>query len=664
MKKRIISLLLVTVMAVLALASCAYSYEKDNMANYATFDKDAFFTALTDASLKITDGDFGTDENKRKEQVSDAIFAALAKAADTDDKKKEGAAGKHDLFYYCYYATVTDDAGKEHVLYASKMNPSSPTNFQLGLFSLEGLDLEIAKAIDGKDVKDFIYSAKTAESGKLNVTAEGDVVYVSYTKEYSQLAFNEDGTPTLGDDGNQITETKKVTVSYERVTVGGAEGTFGHKLLGLEVGKTNTFELTNPNLDSADKKESYSNVKVELIVEGGSEIASVVQKPYTTDKTEKNVYGDSVQLKDKDITYHVFPVYFIDVEDELTASVVVDKFYTELAAHTDEEDGSKTYKFDAVQNGGYKNGEKTLADLVTELADLRVKLSDAEKALESAEKVVADAGDKKTEAQENAVTEAKTKLTEAETNVDAKEAEILAATSATAELSLADALVADMEKYQYNTLLDEYKSTVKQSLAKEIFALAKAKITFKTEENGTPILPWDAVHAAYDRIENGHKYDFYEGSYSGSSSSSSTGSSNTESNYKHYEGDFDEFLKVEYFGAEGAKTATMQDVYNKIGAAAEESVRGVITMYVLREALEEKYSTDLAVTDEQIDEFKETYLYYLFGNSMEESDYVTALLCDNIFDYLLTETEEDNYVADEKYGNLKIQYVNIKYDFK
>ena len=39
MKKRIISLILVVVMAALALSGCAYNYAKDDMAAYAKFDK-------------------------------------------------------------------------------------------------------------------------------------------------------------------------------------------------------------------------------------------------------------------------------------------------------------------------------------------------------------------------------------------------------------------------------------------------------------------------------------------------------------------------------------------------------------------------------------------------------------------------------------------------
>ena len=55
MKKRIISLILVAVMALLALSGCAYSYEKDDMSKYATFDaekeqgKEPFASHLVDS---------------------------------------------------------------------------------------------------------------------------------------------------------------------------------------------------------------------------------------------------------------------------------------------------------------------------------------------------------------------------------------------------------------------------------------------------------------------------------------------------------------------------------------------------------------------------------------------------------------------------------------
>jgi Fe-S-cluster formation regulator IscX/YfhJ len=101
MKKRIISLILVAVMAVLALSGCAYSYTSDDMSQYADFDKDAFVAALK--TLVIEDADFGTDEEKRQEKVLDAIFTTLSGQANADEKMTTGTPNKYSLFYYCYY---------------------------------------------------------------------------------------------------------------------------------------------------------------------------------------------------------------------------------------------------------------------------------------------------------------------------------------------------------------------------------------------------------------------------------------------------------------------------------------------------------------------------------------------------------------------------------
>ena len=101
MKKRIISLILVVVMATLALSSCAYSYTKDDMSSYAKFDEEKFKKAILE--LVVSDADFGVNESVRLDKVEDAIFTTLAGQADKDDKKTEGVPAKYATYYYCYY---------------------------------------------------------------------------------------------------------------------------------------------------------------------------------------------------------------------------------------------------------------------------------------------------------------------------------------------------------------------------------------------------------------------------------------------------------------------------------------------------------------------------------------------------------------------------------
>ena len=67
--KRIISSILVVIMLVLSLASCGYSFRKDDMNNYASFtDQEGFAKALL--SLVVENGEFlSGDATIRAEKV-------------------------------------------------------------------------------------------------------------------------------------------------------------------------------------------------------------------------------------------------------------------------------------------------------------------------------------------------------------------------------------------------------------------------------------------------------------------------------------------------------------------------------------------------------------------------------------------------------------------
>lgn len=665
MKKRIISLILVAVMAVLALSGCAYSYEKDDMTKYATFDSEAFFAALLAGDIKIADGDFGTDEETRQNKVLDALFTELAKNADTTEKVKEGKAGKYDKLYYCYYATAEFD-GEQRIFFSAKMAESSATNFQMGLSSLEGLNKGISDLVAGlDDIKDYIYKTYTSDDGstadtKENEVKANDTIYVSYTKEYVVISRNDKGEIIMDGD-KPATKTEKVAVSYEKVLVNvaeGEEGTFLSNLIGKKVSETNKFDVTDNTLETEDKTVHYTNVKVNWIVSNAKEVGEGVKDTtYTESKKEKDVYGKEYDLKDKELTYHIFPIYLIDVEDELTGKVVLENFATYAAATKTDDDGKIVHKFDSVEKGGYKVGSKTLKDLISDLTTLNSDVSSAETAVTNAEKAVKD----KEKDAEKKLEDAKKKLEEAEKAVDDKIAEILKATN-DKDGKIAEDLVKDVKAYKYDTLETTYKNTIKNNLAKKVFELAKKYVTYKTEgENKVPVLPKRAVRAAYERIENTYKIDFYEGSYTTTNSSGST-TTTSESNYHHYNGDFNEFLLVEFFSTNKDKY-TMQDVYDKMGAEAEESVREIILIHLLADAYK-ALGEDLAVTEEEVDEFKMTYLYYLYSTyygTLEEGDYMPALLLDNVFNHILEEVADDKYEEDAENDNNKVQYVRVKY---
>ena len=638
--KKIIAALLVVVMSALCLTACGYSYTKDEMSNYATFDKEAFFAALQ--TLSVEDADFGTDEDARQQKVLDKIFTTLAGKADADAKNKEGVPAKYDTYYYCYYCTATID-GKEVILFASNMKESGATKLQLGMSTLEGLNKDIANSVVSVDIKDYLYATNTE-----NKTEANDTVYVSYVKEYEAKVLDDEGNPTLDKDGNPIVESVKTTVSYEEVVVGIADGsTFADKLCDQPINASNvSFELKE-TIDGEEKTVKYSSVKVNWIVDSKTELGTFTDKTYTTDKKVKDVYNVEYNLKDVELTYHVFPVYYLSVTSELTADVVI----FDLLAGKITKDSLECFSDETL-----KNGDETITAIVEELATLLSALDTAKTNTESAQKKydeakdkVDDAGDKVTNAQKNNLTTAEKALKEAqEKEAEAKtKAEEQAAKLYGCSESMKDTIVEDYKKSQYESLENSYKSSLANSLANEIYALAKKYITYKTE-GGVPVLPKKAVNDAYNRLENNYKYTFYEGTYDDNNENTED-----ETNYKHYNGDLDAYLKA----ALGLKTdATMQQVYDAIGAKAEQSVKDLILVYTLAEL----YGETVAVTDEDIDTFKQSFTYillvYQYGEeNVHKEDFIHAIQLDNVLDYLLTEKKD--------YEGNTVQYEHIKYEF-
>ena len=155
--KRIISLILVLATCFLALTGCAFRYDKKDMSKYADFNKDVFYNALQ--HLSITLGDFVANPETRAKLVNDAVAKKLLEG--TDPIKSFGGTetttktiGLYDSVYFCYYAT--DAAG--NVFYAGKLDVTKPTNLQLGLSTISGLNEAFQNALEGEDIKDHLYT--------------------------------------------------------------------------------------------------------------------------------------------------------------------------------------------------------------------------------------------------------------------------------------------------------------------------------------------------------------------------------------------------------------------------------------------------------------------------------------------------------------------------
>ena len=671
MKKRIIGMLLLVCMIVTALASCAYSYENDDMTKYVSFDKDAFLAGLQ--ALEITDADFGTDETKRQEKVDDAIYTALAGKADTDVHKTEGNPGKYDLLYYCYYATFVEgegDAAKTVTVYASSMKESSATKLQLGLTSNKDLNKgiadEIAKLIaeDGAGVK--YYKTKTTETAAGNATvvvtysktvttAEGAEKKTTYTNEIVTLPAGCTGAPAEGSDVNTPAD-------------------FLEYLIGKEVNK----DLSSTSFGTGADKVTYSGIRINWVIESGMDGEFTVKHtPFTEKKEVKALDGSTVDLKDKELTYHIFPVYFVETP-ALDAEIILDKLLgTNFKAGADADkngtiEDSEKGTLGVFTDDGFKNGDETLNAMVTKLIELLSDRATKQTAVDNAQKTYDDAKaahDKATtptQDQINAKNTAETALNKAKEELEGVKqedgsfkggaknavaeqiAKILAAKKG--EETAAEAIMKSYREYRYDTLENTYKSAIKTSLAQAIYDLAVKTIVYSDN------LPEQAVNEAYDLLINNYEYDFYEGTYTDPNSSSSSSSASKKTNYEQFGGNFVSYLIAEL----GMKTTdTKEQVYAAIREDAKKAVKEKILIYVLKSAVAD--ADKVKVTEEDVDTFKAgiNYLllqYYMGQNNVKESYYMPALQFDKVMNYFLEvdETNEENL----------IKYVRIAYTFK
>lgn len=646
--KKILSLILVCVMLVVTLASCSYSFANDSMSNYATFG-DAEFKAFKDALLKLSisveDGAFTPtkDGEIRAQKVLETVYNTVGKEADLTKKLYEGTPGTYDILYYAYYATadieVKDKDGKvtsidkDIILYASNMKESSATKLQLGMVSTAGdLDTAIMEDIKDKDIKDYLYKTDVSTETELKY---GDKVYVSYTYDYTK-----DGA------------IKTVKATYELMTL-----TEGDELSKAIIDncqkvatKKDTFEVT-----VGEVKRIYKNVIVDWVVTEDNKLGSFEVKDFDDTKSVTDVAGASRKLadiKDKTITYHVYPVYFVKAP-ELTATLVLDKLI-----------GASLTKdlFDVFKNEDYKTTvdgkEVKLSALVEDLAKLCKSRDDAETALSTAEKtlaskkeVVEKEGEKASEAQKTAVKTAEAAVKTAKDNLDAAQKKVddkIAQIFAT-DTDVEDKIIEEYKKLAEETLENEYNSAIIEKIAKEVWALIEG---VKVNSNS---LPEKAVNEAYERILENHEYTFYTGT---------AGSSSSQSNYSKYNGSFDAYL-IETF----AKGKTKADALAEIRKQAEDAVKPIVQLY----AVAEKYGCVVSDAEYKEDFVKGNSSYDYYVETYGETNLRTVYQFDKLLSTILeVETYEDGdnkgemkeYVYTEGVTEGKLPFKNIKYEFK
>ena len=691
MKRRIISLILVVALSLLALTSCGYSFVNDDMKNYATFNNQALIDALK--AIEIENADFGVNEAERLQKVEDAIFTTLAGKVDTTDKKTSGKPGSYDVLYYCYYITYEKDGKPVYILSldngkTSTIKESSATKLQLSLSSNKDLTAKIEEALKDVDLKNVAYATTTG-----GTVVSGDMLAVSYKKSYTEKVKDK--------DGNVTDKAVTVTVTNEFLTAttpadSKTKTTFTDHLVGLTIGSAKKEEIkVKEDINGETVEVTYTAVTPNWKIKSGmnsdyKSTITVKDKTYTDTKKVTDVYGNKdIELKNVELTYHIFPVYYLDVASELTATIVVkDLIGTSITASTDTnkngkiDEDEKSASLDVFDDAGYKKGDKTVTALVEELKTLYTELTDLEAAVdkeetnvEAAQKAIDDAkkaGQTVTDndtlsinlkTAKDALAAAEGKVTEKKTAIDNKIAEIVG--TAKDGKSIDTVIVTQYREQRYEGLENTYKNAIKTSIAKEIYKVVKANVKFKTDAEGRPVLPQDAVNEVYKTLVNDYKYDFYEGT--------STVSGVTVSNYTANGGDFNKFLKTKL----GLKTTDpMQKVYDKIGAEAEEIVKQKIIVYVFADACGEIFNTEIKATNEDIQKYKDTveyniYLYQYFGmtqyqgmtaDDMPRSDYETVATFDKALNYLLEEKEGEKPANPTDEDNT-VKYVRVTYKF-
>lgn len=673
MKKRIISMLLIVATLVLTLAGCAYSYEKDDMSNYVEFDKDAFIAGL--ASLKIADGSFGVDEDERWQKVNDDIITALAKLAETT-QVTDKVIGGNDTLYYCYYVTGTipadeanGTAARDFTVYLDTMTKSKAIKLQLGVSTLDGLDKKIADAVKDIDFTEYAYKTETSGTTQYNATDYQQIV-VTYTESYTNA---EGQVVTNTYTGRLITLDDDLTMDGETA----APANFKEFLVNKAVGSALSGEFVNNEEREGESVDvTYKNVTINWILKGGKELPTEIKHtPYaSTTKEMTAVEGGTVDLKGIELTYHVFPVYFIDIIEleDITAKVILKDILGEsMSAGTADDEGNiDGATLDIFEDLTYTNSteNKNINEIATDLIELLAELSDKKTAMDDkqedyddAKSDLDDAGDAATQDQKDKESELKAELETATTEYNDKDAEVddkiallLACTSSTeGAKDIEEAIIDSYGQSIYDSKEKTYKSNIRASLAEAVYALALASMEFNGE------LPKKAVDQAYDRLMNNYEYDFYEGSYTPSSSSSSSSTTVTKTNYEQYEGNFDNFLKAqEELGLD--TTSTRKDIEAAILEEAKASVKDTVFVYALKAACD----NNVDVTDEQKEEFKNNwqyvfYLQYSLGeDNVDESYYVPALQFDNIMDYFLEVKPEAEQTEN------KVAYVRLQYTFE
>ena len=597
MKKRIVALILTVVMSLLTLASCgSFDFVEEDLTAYASFDAAKFMEDLK--KLEIEDGEFTTNEATREKilaaTVYNAIVDKLLAQRDEDDRKTEGKLGAGDVLYFVYYATDADG----NMFFGSDMNESSITasstkgNHVVRLDDyLEGEDDEFLKLVADAvnkadlDIKDYVYSMlskteleteaadalketkpdatddeiKNAKAEAIKVKV-GKKYYISYTVTHEET--NEEGVTT------KVTEK----VAYELVTLT-TDNEFTKQILDAvtaNVGGTVAPKAPITVKKTVDDKEvtyDYSEVKILWEVDG--EVNPMVTFEYTPYDTKKEVTPDSlyasgkkIDLKDKALTYHICPVYFLeapafeaitgaDVLYYINGSSLSDTSYEAFEDVEGLEDLLKDVKsvFATTEkdNKFYAEG--------TELAKLLKAYNDV-------------GGTNPTTEQKADNTKAKEALTEGQNAELKKVVEKIAALTVDGK-TLATLVLDEYKDNTKHSLKESYDSDIVSKVRQEVLDLIYESVKL----NGQ--YPEKLLKEYVDHLYESYEYTYYTGDFD-----------KTTSNVKKY-ATLNDYLVATL------KVSGVDKIGEAIEKEAKEAIDPIIKIYVVAKAIEKYAVADM-----------------------------------------------------------------------
>ena len=102
---------------------------------------------------------------------------------------------------------------------------------------------------------------------------------------------------------------------------------------------------------------------------------------YSNKKILLSTKGEKVILNGEELTFYVFPVYYVDID--INTEEIFSNF-TSTAAYYENTENGKVYALDSFNDNGFKNGDKPAAEYIDELGELNALRIAKEKELEEA----------------------------------------------------------------------------------------------------------------------------------------------------------------------------------------------------------------------------------------------------------------------------------------